>query len=112
MDQYFEKIDKIVKGEQIKRKTKFMLMDLQDRRKYNWRPVKMGRSDFGRQTNEQFHREDQIDKIKKEAPYARLANQRFPRQGLWKCTKHCAFSILVEKKVWNIKLASKCLCVL
>lgn len=74
MDEYFEKIDKILKDKQVKSRIRFMLQDLQDLRRNNWKPRK--RDEFDPKTITQIHEDAQKEKIEKQAQLAKLSNQQ------------------------------------
>lgn len=80
MDQYFAKIDKIIKIKQTSARTRFMLQDLTDLRLCRWKPR---RDDNAPKTIEQIHKEAAEEKVEKGILHQRLAQEsrNMPRGG-------------------------------
>lgn len=70
MDQYFAKIDKIIKLRQTSPKIRFILQDLQDLRLCKWKPK---RDDNAPKTIAQIHKEAAEEKVAKGILHQRLS---------------------------------------
>ena len=72
MDQYFAKINKIVKMTHTSVRTRLKLQDLQDLRRCGWKP---SREDHAPKTIEQIHKEAGVETVEKAVLHQRLAQE-------------------------------------